>query len=131
MTNTTQLFGLAQLAEASYAEFNLFGTMEDALKNKNFSPTQAAEFTKNWKVISHQPNTGNGYSGTLFEYIGTDTDSGFTQGQQIFAQRGTEPTDLGDVSAEENKWGQTRLISFFGLPTPFEEVCLFANNSIS
>lgn len=48
-TDTTKLFNLAQLAEASYAEFNLYGSVE-ALKKKDFSPIQAAEFVKNWQL---------------------------------------------------------------------------------
>lgn len=66
MTNTKKLFELAQLAEASYAEFNLFGVNE-ALQKTKFSSTQATEFAAHWSVASHQANTGSGFSATLFE----------------------------------------------------------------
>ncbi|MDD4925379.1 MAG: calcium-binding protein [Methylotenera sp.] len=109
MTNSNQLFELAQLAEASYAEFDKFSNdIIGALKAKNFSKTQAEDFADNWAVVDHQPNTGNGYSGTLFEYIGDDPNSGFTQGQQVFAQRGTEPT-LEDASADIHEISQNGL----------------------
>ncbi len=96
--DTLKLFELAQIAEASYA------SLQTAINNKDeliarlierdgiaykFSPIQAAEFADNWKVVSHQPDTASGYSGTLFEYIGNDPDSGFTNGELVFAQRGT------------------------------------------
>ena len=45
MTSASNLFELAQLAEASYAEFNLFANNDNgvvtALKAKGFSKTQA------------------------------------------------------------------------------------------
>jgi trimeric autotransporter adhesin len=120
MTSTTHLFELAQLAEAAYANFTNFSdstpasTIITALVAKGFSDTQATVFTDNWRVVHHQPNqTGllggqiTGYSGTLFEYIGNDPNSGFTTGQYIFAPRGTEPdyiinsldlaADVGDI----------------------------------
>lgn len=37
MNNTTKLFDLTELAEASYAQFNLFGNVQDALKANKFS----------------------------------------------------------------------------------------------
>ena len=87
MTSTTKLFNLAQLSEAAYADFEFFNAtysdtqIHDKLVDKNFSDTQASEFADNWRVISHQPNTASGYSGTLFKYIGNDPNSGFTNGQ--------------------------------------------------
>ena len=100
MTNTVQIFSLAQLAEASYAEFNLFSNnkagLVAALEASGFSATQASEFAKNWRVVHHQPDTASDYSGTLFEYIGNDPASGFTKGKLVFAQRGTAGI-LGDI----------------------------------
>jgi hypothetical protein len=44
MTNTKNLFELAQLAEASYADFKRFNNDEfEALKAVGFSTTQATE----------------------------------------------------------------------------------------
>ena len=104
MTSTKSLFELAQLAEASYAKFDEFGNTKDALialddGDYEFSPTQAGEFIKNWRVVHHQPDTASGYSGTLFEYIGNDPNSGFSNGELVFSQRGTAGlfTDLLDA----------------------------------
>jgi hypothetical protein len=119
MTNTTKLFALAQLAEASYAEFDKFSgdaiysdtEIRNALINLqedgdyNFSDTQATTFADNWRVVHHQQNLTSGFSATLFEYIGNDPNSGFTAGELVYAPRGTEGVfsldlwvaDLGDI----------------------------------
>lgn len=99
MTTIQDLFQQAQLAEAAYANFydasgNLI-TSDDGVKaaliTAGFSkdpnnPTQSAQatvFAARYQVISQQPNTGSGYSATLF----LDT----TTGQYTYAIRGTEP----------------------------------------
>jgi len=91
--NTIQdLFQQALLAEAAYA--NLWNSatnsaitdpelVKAALITKGMSDTQAAAFTDRYQVISQQPNTGSGYSATLF------LDK--TTGQYTYAIRGTEP----------------------------------------
>jgi hypothetical protein len=76
MTETTKLFELAQLAEASYAFLENVGDSKINLKNAlvalddngdyKFSPTQAAEFADNWRVVSHQPNTASGFASGIF-----------------------------------------------------------------
>jgi len=66
MTDTNKLFELAQLAEASYADFQKFSNDSfEALKASDFSVTQATEFTQRWQVISHQPDTASGFSATF------------------------------------------------------------------
>ncbi|MFI3158147.1 MAG: calcium-binding protein, partial [Methylococcaceae bacterium] len=117
MTNSTQLFDLAQLAEASYAEFNLFADNNDgvitALIAKGFASAQATELTNHWQVIHHQQDTTgilgevfSGFSATLFEYIGEDNSAngGYKPGDLVYAVRGTAgvvsdliPTDGGDI----------------------------------
>ncbi|NOT20816.1 MAG: hypothetical protein HOP24_11220, partial [Sideroxydans sp.] len=90
--NTIQnLFQQAQLAEAAYANFidpqtNLpyvdTTKIQGALEASSFSATQAADFAARYQVISHTPNTSNGFSATLF----LDT----TTNQYTYALRGTE-----------------------------------------
>jgi hypothetical protein len=82
MTNTKKLFELAELAEASYAKFNLFGQLENALTDSKFSQIQATAFAAHGRVASHQSNTGSGFSATLFE----DTTA---SGNYTLAIRGT------------------------------------------
>ncbi|MDP3744636.1 MAG: calcium-binding protein [Methylotenera sp.] len=106
-TNTTKLFQLAQLAEAAYANLISGANLIQELQGSGmkFSDTQAEEFAANWQVVSHQPDTTSGYSGTLFKYIGNDQNSGFTNGELVFAQRGTAGlddlviTDLHEITA--------------------------------
>lgn len=117
MNNILSMFENAQLAEASYVDFfndadNVTITTSDdvkaALIAKGFSSTQAIEFVANWQVVSQQPNTVGGYSGTLFKYIGNDPNSGFTNGEYVFSLRGTEP-DYGINSTDLARVGRTRL----------------------
>ena len=100
MTQTTKLYELSQLAEASYANLHtgmasdqLIAQLQNSSFNMAFSQTQATEFAANWQVVSHQPDTASGYSGTLFKYIGNDPNSGFTKGELVFSQRGTAGLD--------------------------------------
>ncbi|MFH0784980.1 MAG: calcium-binding protein, partial [Pseudomonadota bacterium] len=110
MSNTTQYYDLASLAEASYVLYHIDGldfSNEDqvkaALQNEqlyhgHFSATQAADFVEKWEVVSHQKNTESGFSATLFKNKET--------GEFFYANRGTEPgqvlddlviTDGGDI----------------------------------
>jgi hypothetical protein len=91
MSNTTQYYDLASLAEASYVlfdeiDFSKKDKVEDALKNQtlngHFSATQGADFVSTWEVVSHQKNTESGFSATLFKNIET--------GKFFYASRGTE-----------------------------------------
>lgn len=41
-----------------------------------FTKTEAEKFTKEWKVVEHISNTTTGFSGTLFEKIGTGRTKG-------------------------------------------------------
>jgi hypothetical protein len=49
---------------------------------------QALDFSKDWRVVSHQPNTATGFSATLFEYVGTDPQP--TASKYVVAFRSTE-----------------------------------------
>lgn len=112
MTNITKLFELAQLAEASYADFTK-SDKKAALISENFSSAQADDFLSNWQDIHHQKDTSgvlgelfHGFSATLFEYIGEDNSAngGYKPGDLVYAVRGTAgvvsdliPTDGGDI----------------------------------
>lgn len=88
MANTNNFFSLAQLAEAAYADFgNPKLSLKEALldkdkdgKNQGFSDTQADLFLADWSVIHHQPDTGSGFSATLFKS---------KDGEYVLAMRGT------------------------------------------
>ncbi|MCZ8255702.1 MAG: hypothetical protein O9327_08575 [Polaromonas sp.] len=52
--------------------------------SSRMTAVQAVQFAREWKVISHQPNTATGFSATLFEYIGeTDPARGVTKDMQV------------------------------------------------
>lgn len=106
MSETSKLYDMASLAEASYVYFNKlngdFSTnaVKDALQHPQFegrfTADQAADFVTQWEVISHQPNTGSGFSATLFKNK--------TSGEYVYAVRGTEglswdllSADVGDI----------------------------------
>lgn len=97
MTASKKLFELTQLAEASYANLALANSLENELKNTDFgmhfSNTQATEFAAHWLVVSHQANTSNGFSATLFE-------DKTASGNYTLAIRGTELPDgfVGDTA---------------------------------
>lgn len=98
--NNSHLFKLTQLSEASYANFYnaiVYEQQVDALKDKDFSQTQAESLLSKWSVASHQRNTSSGFSATLFQSKDDTSD-------YVLAIRGTEPltltdlaTDLGDI----------------------------------
>ncbi|MEW8227865.1 MAG: calcium-binding protein [Candidatus Thiodiazotropha endolucinida] len=97
---------LAQMAEASYADFTparrtdgsyLEDDVRTALQrigndedepddpDKGFSPIQAELFTDDWEVVHHQPDTDSGFSATLFR----NTDGSMDQ-PYVLAIRGTD-----------------------------------------
>lgn len=92
MLSTNVLFELAELAEASYAKFDLYRTtqVKDALIANGFSAEQATVLLDSWQIASggHQPNTASGYSSTLFKN---------TDGSYVLAFRGTEGALSGDL----------------------------------
>lgn len=72
MSITISLFEQAQLAEATYANFNLFqNNPKGALEDQGFSSAQATEFLLHWRVVpnTHLPNTASGFSATVFESL--------------------------------------------------------------
>ena len=88
--------GMAELAEAAYANFNQAET-SDALTESGFSNTQAKKFVANWAVIDHLPDDPESdFSATLFKSN--------VSGEFTLAFRGTAGhvddllyADLGDV----------------------------------
>jgi hypothetical protein len=67
---------LQMAAEAFLVDENgkLKTNLQQALTTGNnhasrFTETQATDFVKYWKVLDQCPNTGTGFSGTLFECI--------------------------------------------------------------
>ncbi|MEW8193199.1 MAG: calcium-binding protein, partial [Candidatus Thiodiazotropha sp.] len=100
--NTEAIFANALLSEASYADFedvnfNSLDEVRDALQrigtdegepddpDKGFSLTQAREFTRQWEVIHHQPDTDSGFSATLFKSTDASSDQPY-----VLAIRGTD-----------------------------------------
>jgi len=71
MSMIQDLFQQAQLAEAAYADFSnpnvsTANALQDANNGGSFSEAQAATFVADWSVVSHQPDTLNGFSATVF-----------------------------------------------------------------
>lgn len=84
MLTIKDFFDLAQLAEASYANFSVPPeNYDEALVDKGFSDTQADIFLADWQLVpnAHRPNTASGFSSALFKN---------TDGSYVFAIRGTE-----------------------------------------
>lgn len=93
MTNNTDIYQLTQLAEASYANFWENGLInsekgmigELKLLDPPIGDTQAASITSQWSIASHQKNTENGFSATLFHAKDSNNPD-----QYVLAFRGTE-----------------------------------------
>src|SRR5690606_23121101 len=91
MINQDEIFELAQLAEASYADLKQFNNriwLVQELQNidfnkMKFSLTQAEILADNWFVKTHQEDTTSGFSSTLFQ--STDPNDG----RYVLAFRGT------------------------------------------
>ena len=69
------------------ANGEITGKIETHLTDGNkhsskFTTTQAAEFVKDWTILSHLPSTSTGFSGTLFKNIHT--------GELVLSFRSTE-----------------------------------------
>jgi len=94
MTNSSKLFELAQLAEASYANFKVDGKpTEDLLTGDDGKPllsiSQAEELDSHWRVVTQQQDTASGFSATLFQRNDDDQISGYHAGDYVYAIRGT------------------------------------------
>lgn len=94
MSTIQNLFQLAQLSEAAYADFAKFGADTIAgLVDAKFSAAQATDFVNHWRFIDQYTApqssivgfTGTGFSATVFESIDQP-------GKYVFAIRGTEPS---------------------------------------
>lgn len=114
MTESKFLFRRTQLAEAAYADFFDARTrsvltndndVRDAVTAEDFSATQATDFTANWQVLHHQPDTSSGFSATLFQ------DKTAPGKEVVLAIRGTRgltdlSTDVGDIVLDGLAFGQ-------------------------
>ena len=74
--DTQNMYMNALLSEAAYADFiiaiNPDGAyrkedVKTALRDTDFSASQADYFVNHWQVVSHQPDTDSGFSATLFK----------------------------------------------------------------
>jgi hypothetical protein len=106
MTNTIEnLYSQSVLSEASYAKFGKStireGGYRQDLENADFSKSQAIAFLVKYRVISHIPNTGSGFSATVFQENNSDGTPN-PNGKKTIAVRGTELTNLGDLNADLN-----------------------------
>jgi Ca2+-binding RTX toxin-like protein len=81
-------------------------------RSSKFTQTQATQFTNEWQVVAHQPNTSTGFSGTVFRYTGqNDPARGLTFGQLVMSFRSTE---FADDAARDNEATNVQEISKFG-----------------
>jgi hypothetical protein len=62
-------------------------------RNSKFPVKLAAQFAIEWEIIDHLPNTGTGFSGTLFKCLVTDPARGLSVGQLVMSLRSTEFVD--------------------------------------
>jgi len=96
MIRNIDLYQLTQLAEASYSNFwnsstNTPFIADDKVGEKlglldnPIGDTQAASLLSQWSVSSHQKNTENGFSATLFRSKDPSTPD-----EYVLALRGTE-----------------------------------------
>jgi Ca2+-binding RTX toxin-like protein len=69
-------------------------------RSSKFTPTQAAQFVQDWKVVAHQANTSTGFSGTVFECLQDDPARGLVRGQLVMCFRSTE---FADDAARDNQ----------------------------
>ena len=125
--NALDIFQNSLLSEAAYANFaDLDFSDETKVKTalqrigndpdkpnepddpeQGFSASQAEEFVKHWRIVSHQPNTDHGFSATVFEAL---DENGNGTGEFSFAIRGSEAklwttksdwlTNFGDVGPD-------------------------------
>ena len=58
-----------------------------------FTAPQAEEFIKHWEVVAQQPNTGTGFSATLFRCRLDDPATGAREDELVISFRSTEFID--------------------------------------
>jgi Ca2+-binding RTX toxin-like protein len=112
-TDVKNLLKYANLQTAAEARLDLFNYsspsgLEDALKYGNnrsskFTDVLAAQFTSEWSVVDHKPNTSTGFSGTLFRNNAT--------GELVLSFRSTE---FADDAARDNQATNAMEIRPFG-----------------
>lgn len=71
---TTNIYELAELAEASYANLvngdaTLVAELQNHQNDMYFSFSQAEDLANSWAVVAHRPDTDSGFSSTLFRNI--------------------------------------------------------------
>jgi hypothetical protein len=62
-------------------------------RSSRFTAEQAAQFAQDWEIVDHQPNTGTGFSGTLFQARRSDPARRLVEGQLVMSFRSTEFAD--------------------------------------
>lgn len=76
-----------------------------------FTELQATEFLENWEVVAQKPNTGTGFSGTLFRRTKDDPVTGAKKGELVMSFRSTE---FVDDAARDNQVTNVLEIKEFG-----------------
>ena len=95
MIEAAEIAGLSDLAQAAYIHFDpvpVGGWAGSALDQQlqkdaaGWPPARREEFTSQWRVVAHQPDTASGFSATLFERL----DPAPGEPRYAVAMRGTE-----------------------------------------
>ncbi len=80
MTAIRELFQQAEMSEGAYANFidpqtgvvfadseKIKAALQDVQNKMFFSDAQATAFVQQWSVVDQLPDTGSGFSGTVFQ----------------------------------------------------------------
>ena len=90
MAAEADLFSVINLEGKELSDQLIVGNKRSSV----FTQPLADAFAKEWKVVACQPNTGTGFSGTVFEYIGSDDSArGLKKGMNVLSFRSTEFLD--------------------------------------
>lgn len=97
---------------------DILNVEHNSLFDGDFAPLQAKRFFERYDLLIHQPNTDSGFSATLFgekeslesnstsninsNHITNNKDTATKYINYIFAIRGTEPSNMGDIDADTN-----------------------------
>jgi hypothetical protein len=106
-------------AEAIFPTGFIFGPILESYltrgndRNSRFPATLAKEFASEWEIVDHRPNSGTGFSGTLFEYTGeTDPIRGLVKGERVVSLRSTEFVDDAARDSKANNELEIRDLGF-------------------
>jgi trimeric autotransporter adhesin len=90
---------LQMAAETIYPEGFVSGPISAAWlalgnnRASKFTESQAQRFAAEWEVAAHKPNSGTGFSGTVFRCKVDDPEHGLVRGQLVMCMRSTEFVD--------------------------------------